>query len=390
MLTQSFRCLLLIGVCVLTHASMASGQVIHDSNYSLNLYFSMTDAGPGGSAVNDLAIGNGGAYGFDLYAGDFGTFTGGDGNGRVWRITDSNNDGIGEGSVFSTAVGTPYRSPISLTFGVGGGSPFGDSLYLLDYSGSTSQRYVYQVNGSGTPTQYTTSSVFNPDGLEAHPDGQRLLVNDASTFTVFGGGDDANILQVSGTGAITNWANGSNNANGLWDINGESVFSPDGWYTLIHHSIGPSNLRELIQFKDLNMDGDANDAGESRVLLGLGSPIAQSAGLGFDGQGNLLFSSGNDLYRYTDLNNDGNYWDFVNGTFDAGERFLLAEDLGDWFIKSIAFRGSTIYVGAVNTNGTSDIYRIISPVPEPSSAIALAAVGLCIATCRRRRNARNS
>ena len=385
MSVRVFYCLLVTCASMAMCASKINAQVIHDSNYSLNLYFSMSNAGTGGSAANDLAIGNGGAFGFDLYAGDYGNYTSGDGNGRVWRITDSNNDGIGEGSVFSSAVGTPYRSPLSLTFGIGGASPFGDNLYLLDYAGTTSQRFVYQVSGSGTVSQFSTSTIFNPDGLEAHPDGQRLLVNDASTFTVFGGGDDGNILQVSATGAVSNWANGSNNPNGLWDCNNEGVFSHDGWYTISNHSVGASNLREIVQFKDLNLDGDANDAGESRVLIGLGNLIGQQAGFGFDENGNFLHSTGNDLYRYTDLNNDGDYWDFVNGTFDAGERFLLAENLGDVVIKSIAFRGSTIYIGGVNSNGTTDIYRITSNIPEPSSAITLIVVGICGVPIRRRR-----
>ncbi len=377
-----------LGTAILLGYPTVSGQTINDANYNMNLYYTIANSGTGGAGANDLAIGNGGMFGNDLYAADFGNFTSGDGNGRVWRITDSNNDGIGEGSVFVTAVGTPFRSPISLTFGQGGGSGFGDNLFLLDYSGSTSNRFVYEVDGLGNISQKSTSTIFNPDGLEAHPDGQRLLVNDASAFTVFGGGDDGNILQVSTSGIVSVWANGSNNPNGLWDINNEAVFSPDGWYTLSNHSVGASNAREIVQFKDLNSDGDANDAGESRVLIGLGAPIGQQAGFGFDENGNFLHSTGNDLYRYTDLNNDGDFWDASGNTFDAGERFLLAEDLGTG-IKAIAFEGSTYYVSAHESGGSTSIYRISSAIPEPTSATLLLGLSVCIcSTIRRRRRVR--
>ena len=347
-------------ICVVSiDIGHSNAQSVVEPGFDLNLYFSLTNAGTGGSGAHDIVIGNGGPFGNDLFVADFGAFTGFDGNGRVWRVSDSDEDGNGEGFVFSTAVGTPYRSPAGLAVGIGGASPFGNSLFLLDYPSPTSQRFVYQVSETGSVTQFSTSTIFNPNGLEAHPDGNRLLVNDSSAFTVFGGTDDATIFQVSPTGAVSGWANGSNNPNGLWDISSDGRFSPDGWFTILNNAIGASFMAEFVQFQDLNCDGDANDPGESRVIIGTGAGLA--GGCDFDDHGNFYYALGNNVFKCVDLNGDGDYWDFTTSTFDPGEQSLFAQDLGQFVQRILCFE-STLFVSVGNSNGTSDIFQILESI----------------------------
>jgi len=266
-----------------------------------------------------MAWGNGGFFGNDLYVLE-GLWPSG---GRIYRITDANQDGVGESTVLAT-TGQSILNPASLVFGSGG--DFGTDLYVMDYPSSTSLSYVFRVSNSGpTPTvsRFSSTTFFNPLGIRIASDNQRILVNNTHFFTSQVGVPDATIFQVSTTGAVSTWSDGSNNPNDLWDINNVPTMSPDGWFTFSNHSVNPGNQREIIQCKDLNGDGDGLDAGEIRVIIGLGAPVGQQAGFAYDSAGRFYHSTGDDIFRYTDLNGDLDYWDFNQSDFDEGERVRI-------------------------------------------------------------------
>lgn len=308
-----------------------------------------------GRTCSDLTWGKGGFFGNDLYVTEI--------SGVIYRITDTNSDGVGEVTTLST-TGQSIQSPISLDIGNGG--DFGTDLYVMDYAGSTSLRFVYRISNSGpTPsvTRFSNTSVFNPQGIRIAPDNQRILLNNTQ---VFANGSDATIFQVSMAGAVTTWSNGSNNPNGLWDINNTPAMSPDGWFTFSNHGVSPGNQREIIQCKDLNGDGDGQDAGEIRVIVGLGAPVGQQAGFAFDQQGRFYHSTGTSIYRYTDLNQDLDYWDFGMSDFDAGERVAIVENLTGNVLAMNFSPDGDLYASVYEAGGDDVIYRIADGRPHLS------------------------
>ncbi len=183
-------------------------------------------------------------------------------------------------------------------------------------------------------------------------------MNNTQYFTSQGAGADATIFHVSTTGAVSTWSNGSNSPNDLWDINNVPTMSPDGWFTFSNHSVNPGNQREIIQCRDLNGDGDGQDAGEIRVVVGLGAPVGQQAGFAYDASGRFYHSTGADIYRHTDLNGDLDYWDFAQSDFDAGERERIVQGLSGNVLAMNVSPAGDLYAVVNESAGDSVIYRV--------------------------------
>ncbi len=111
------------------------------------------------------------------------------------------------------------------------------------------------------------------------------------------------------------WFSAANAAGTAGPDNPSSLASrPDGTAVM-----GDAGLGAILRLKDSNSDGDAQDAGESRVVADAanasGMSLAFIAGLAFDNEGTLYAAnagnaSGPDaVYRCTDLTADGDYQD---------------------------------------------------------------------------------
>ena len=318
----------------------------------------------------DMAFGKGGFYGTDLYIASVNTFGVPDGN--IYRVVDSNNDGVGEGSVLLTNP----TNPISIAFDQFGNSGLGDGMFILDYPSSSSQRWVYTATNSGpTPTvaRFSNQSIFNPALVEFTADGI-MLVSAAQAFTVFGGSNDGRIYRIDNSGNVTEWANGSNTTHGLWDNNAQLAMRPDGCVVNWNQAIRPGGVpqpNELWLFCDNNSDNDANDAGEATFLADASSVVPIRGTYAFDEHGDLLLgknSSNSAIYRLSDVNNDGDYWDATARApqFDAGELITLTTGILGFPQNMIIRPDGTIWLDTVDVAAEPDrtiIYRVEPDLP---------------------------
>ena len=245
-----------------------SVQVVVPSGYEAVEYFTYEDlpsqnlvGGPGG-----FAFGSGGGFGDGTYLFDSPRNSR---YGRVFQIDDVNGDGdalgTGESTVVFKGPETPnLRWPTMLTFARGVSNGFDNDLFLSDDNSNS----VLRISDNTGPLTISTfkTGFFTPANVVFTLDGSRLLVIDAQNFTNFGGADDGRIFALTDTGVKTTWADGSNTANGLWDVNDSVAMKSDGWLAIGNHGIGPTFSRERLAFRDNNGDGDANDPGESRFL----------------------------------------------------------------------------------------------------------------------------
>lgn len=120
-------------------------------------------------------------------------------------------------------------------------------------------------------------------------------------------------------------------------------------------------LNQVIYlFRDLNGDGDALDAGESRVAAGAGNAagiaFAFPTGAAFDDLGRLYIvnasnSFGDDaVYRLVDLNNDGDFMDAGEITVYVGPG-AFGGTRTNYSPQEIFFVGSTLFLR--NSNGSA-------------------------------------
>ena len=322
--------IVLMGILVagsLIVRAQPSAQVVVPLGYEAVQYFTYEDlppnnlvGGPGG-----FAFGPGGGFGDAVYFFDSprnGRY------GRIFRLDDVSGDGdaldAGESTVLFKGPETPnLRWPTMLTFARDVGNGFDNDLFLTD---DNSNRVLRISDNTGPLTVSTyKSGYFTPANVVLTLDGSRLLVIDAQNFTNFGGGADGRIFALNDAGAQTTWADGSNTANGLWDVNDSVAMNSEGWLAIGNHGIGASFARERLAFRDNNGDGDANDPGESRFLMK--GVFGQGLGTAYDASNVLFISSGTSIYRLEDLNGDDDFWDAGADDLDAGESTLFAEDL---------------------------------------------------------------
>ncbi len=310
----------------------------------------------GAGSLSDIDFGIGGDFGTDVYGVDIGTF--GANDDQIVRLTDTNNDGIVDREVLSS--GNP-GSAAGIAFDHSGSNGFGTNMFVLDYPSNSSQRFVHEVGNADntiTVTQFSTTSIFNPNAVTFATDGSGLLINAAQTFTGFGGTNDGRIFRVDDMGAVTVWADGANSptGNGLWDPNYRGAMSPDGWFTFINHGITNANQKELLSFKDLNADGDALDAGEARFLADA-TIFSQVGAATFDNDGNLILGSGSALWRLSDLNGDNDFWDAGAGNFDDGEAVVIASGF-EGNNMSLVTRPDGSFLGLWTTGTEAIVYEI--------------------------------
>jgi hypothetical protein len=244
-----------------------NGTVLAGPSIEISEYFRYSSNG--GAA---MAFGVGGLFGNDLYAVD-------DSVRRLYRLSDTNGDGDaldpGEGIVMYQFPYGGASRPGKVLFGNGVGG-FDNDLFLAD-DGPNRIFRVSDDSGSFVLSGFAGPSPFyTPAGADYSPDGTAILVCDCANFTVSGGGSDGRVYKVSSSGAASQFADGSSLPDGLWDNNSSAHTTSDGWFTFAHDAIGStSSGGDLVQLRDNNGDGDANDPGEGRVLL------PRSVGSGF-------------------------------------------------------------------------------------------------------------
>jgi hypothetical protein len=320
----------------------------------------------------DMAFGQGGSFRNDLFFADANAR-------RIYRVSDLNNDhdamDAGEGGILFQY--NNFNQPVSLLFG-SGASPWGDDLFVIDDAMNAALR-ISDDSGSLVPSVVATFPAVNffpptLGGAAFSADGQFLLVNDALKPTNSGGGDDGRVYKVSSTGATTLWATGGNLPNGLWDNNGQAAMSSDGWFTVAQDAIdlanGPS---QIVQFRDNNGDGDALDLGEGRVLVGSNVLGLTKKAFAF-GAHDVLYVAGapvsgdNQVFRFEDLNHDGDYFDSTTNAFDAGESTVVLDGVPGSGITSLRVGpDGAVYVGAKLSSG-GIVYRVADGLPpvEPT------------------------
>ncbi len=287
---------------------------------AVEYYSYSTDGSWQTNALGALSFGNGSAsFGEDVYFLDASRSS----QTRLYRLTDGNLDGdaLDPGEAIHVQY-TPGVRPNGIRFGDGSGAFATTDLFLIDDGPNRVTRQ--SVFGPG----YTVFSTgyYTPGDAVFTRDGNLLLVLDASNFTVFGGGADGMIYRVNPAAGKAVWATGVNIPYGLWDINSQPVMNKEGWLTFLNHSIGPSYRCELVQFRDNNGDGDADDADEGRVLIPVeGCSMYSTLAEGSDGA--LYSSRADEIIRFVDLNNDGDFWDYTLGQYDSGEYSVYAHDL---------------------------------------------------------------
>lgn len=381
---------LLFAVPLLTLSCLSAAQVVPATGYVASEYF--TYSWPNMNRPDQVAIAPGGAFGNDIYFVDQSNV----GSGRLYRLQDLNGDGDaldpGEGTPLyqfpiSTHAGlsTSPQRPQGLTFGNGGG--FGSSLFMVD-DGPDRVFKVTAPDAQNTSVNNFAAGFFTPIGAAMKPDASGMLVTDANalfpapTFATADGRID--FVDSSGN-RVPSWANGSNIPTGLWDPWFPCMMS-NGWVavTNINISDGSSFNRELLAFKDLNNDGDANDAGEVRVML----PQSMTSAIGLTLRGVIACGTDGTLYSGTstagrrlialrDVNDDGDFWDAGTNDFDVGEMTVVATDMPFATGLAVAPNGN-IFVGFLD-NGLGKIWRIASSqMAQASSIPTLSAWGLII------------
>ncbi|HFC11370.1 MAG TPA: hypothetical protein ENJ56_00900, partial [Anaerolineae bacterium] len=309
-------------------------------------------------SMSSLTFGAGGFLAHDLFVTMPGNFNLNDG--KIYRVTDNDANGVGEASLLLN--GNP-DTPLSITVNRNGLAGFGAGLFMLNYPSNTTQRFVHTASNDAALNlaQFSTSSIFNPAMIDFSQDG--LLVTAAQTFTQFGGGNDGRIFRVDAAGAVSAWADGNNTLHGLWDNNSTLAMAADGSVVNFNQKV-TNQPNELLRFKDLNGDHDANDPGEAFFLAQ--ANLFRGA-LAYDGDGNLLIARGGynntGIYKLIDLNGDEDYWDATSGDFDAGELTVLIEGLTGYLEDIEVADDGTLYVIAYQLfSGRSVIYHITSTV----------------------------
>lgn len=331
-------------------------------------YFAYTAVGFSGPT--DMAFGQGGLFGGDLYFTDSGAQ-------RVYALRDATNDhdaaDPGEGTLLYQFPNSGVVRPVSLLFG-SGTSAWGNELYLID-DGVDKAFRVSDDSGSLVISPLTTfpnvGPLPTPAGAAFSADGQFMLVNDCQGFTFIGAGSDGRVYRISSSGVISIWATGGNLPDGLWDNNSRAATTSDGWFTVGHNGIrtsgGPS---QIVQFRDNNGDGDALDVGEGRILVGSNVLGLNKKVFAFDSQDVLYVASTTNLgiakvFRLEDLNQDGDYFDTAANAFDAGESTIVLNGIqGDISSLRVGPDGA-LYVGV--REGTRGVVYLLADLQPPAT-----------------------
>ena len=283
-----------------------------DSNFEVVEFFSFAAVSDFGGGGTEVRVGPGtGAFGNDVFVANPGLF-GASLDGSIWRLADGNADGDAKDAGESSLVISGMNSPISIDFG------FGGDLYILDYPSDSSQRFIYKLTNAATPAliQHTTNFIFNHNRIQFLPldaGGEQLIINASQNFTQFGGTNDGRLFAAGPTSGqpSVEWSNGTNIPEGVppgwWDpSSGMGVFR-DNWLLVrnggFKDSLGTTQPGSLWAVKDLNGDGDANDAGEAYVASPNPQPIFGAASFGSDGVGYGV--GGGTVNRLQDVNDDG-------------------------------------------------------------------------------------
>jgi hypothetical protein len=316
-----------------------------------------------------LAFGAGGLFGDDLYVLD-NTVR------RLYRLSDTNGDGdaldAGESTILYQFPSNGADRPNHLRFG-NGSAGFDDDLFLVD-DGMNRIFRVSDNSGAFLFSQFA-SGFYTPSGADFAPDGS-LLVSDAWNFTGLGGGSDGKIYRVTSGGTVSQFANGSSLPNGLWDNNSSAHTTSDGWFTVGHDGIETSaGGGELVQLRDNNSDGDANDSGEGRVLLPRTAGSGMSKKFFTLDDNDVVYMrglfSGNQIDRFEDLNRDGDFYDTTAGDFDPGERTVYATDL-PIDVRGLAFADNgDLYVSGPSSDGLVRILRVGPAVDTAEAGITV-------------------
>ena len=279
------------------------------------------------------------------------------------------------------------NSPISIDFG------FGGDLYILDYPSDSSQRFIYKLTNAATPAliQHTTNFIFNHNRIQFLPldaGGEQLIINASQNFTQFGGTNDGRLFAAGPTSGqpSVEWSNGTNIPEGVppgwWDpSSGMGVFR-DNWLLVrnggFKDSLGTTQPGSLWAVKDLNGDGDANDAGEAYVASPNPQPIFGAASFGSDGVGYGV--GGGTVNRLQDVNDDGDFWDSTGGAFDAGEVVPFITGTNSFYGVEVAPNGDLYLTAAAGAspNITIFVYRVrrvspgfptVTPTPPAISSL---------------------
>ena len=362
-------------------------QALSGPPYTYTEYFRYDDdATSEGYAPWDIAFGVGGSFGNDLYILDT----------RLWRVSDVNHDGdcldVGEGTVLFRAPGDFTRAT-GLAFGRNVGNDFDNDLFVFD----DGPNKIYRItDNNGLPLtlgDFTTGTLFTPWKGVFSNDGNHLFVVDA---WVYGPAQDGRIFSVDPTSAISTFVSGGVNAD-LYDCTRIKITS-DGWVTSPQGKPGDM-ATHLIQFRDNSIppDGDADDPGESRILLNKNEGLAVHA-FAFDYMNRFFIgtkyvdSDDRIILELVDGNGDGDFQ-------DPGERITIVtmpEFADGGGIYSMTFDANgDLFMGTAIVNPDSSrtgiIYKVTSNGMPPTATTGEASsIGPAAATLNGTVNANDS
>jgi len=255
--------------------------------------------------------------------------------------------------------------------------------FQMIYSDQTTDQIIhaFDLNGDGDANDAGETSVFfdgtNVSGL-AQPTGSVFTMTQGTGGEVYvgdGGSDTVYRLQdrngnnnAQDAGEAQVWFS-ADNAEGLALItpNGVAQGGDGAIYVVEADTVGTPNGDFVYRTRDLNGDGDANDAGESSVWLDLTalSPTSSPFEIRFDGDVAYIIDSNgggtNVVYRAEDTNADGQVTGSEVSVYidenDAPVDFALSVFGGDVFtMELLDFSGSQslFRIDDVNADGVID------------------------------------
>ena len=281
------------------------------------IYFDGLGGGPVPQAIDNMILDDAGF----LYLSDNGS--GSPADAKVLRIRDENGDGIctfADGEVIEihramTTTGTPIARPSGIAFAADG------SMIVSDYDTDGFLRLVDgngdgDANDAGEQLPWFASA---PGGLELTFTQTIAFATDAPNAPLYvNGGSTLDAIYIfedtDGNGTIENPAE----VRTFWDttqadgvipaIAWRMAVAPDGalWVTeggQTSAAVGD----QLVRLIDLNFDGDANDAGEARIILddtnASGFDLGTLMGIAFEPVGTI--SPPDPVFVRGDCNDDG-------------------------------------------------------------------------------------
>lgn len=274
-----------------------------------------------------------------------------------------------------------FRSAIPLLLGsVCFAAPAYAAPFQAIFSDQTTDQIVHalDLNGDGDANDPGETSVFfdtnNVSGL-AQPAGNiftmtqgvggEVYVGDGNSDTVYRLQDRNGNNNAQDAGEAQIWFSSANvEGHALQTPNGVAEGGDGAVYVVEADTVGTPNGDFVYRTRDLNGDGDANDAGESSVWLDLTalSPTSSPFEIRFDGDVAYIIDSNgggtNLVYRAEDTNGDGQVSDNEVSIYidenDAPVDFALSVFGGDVFtMELLDFAGpqSLFRISDVNGDG---------------------------------------